>query len=251
MILDSLTNRAEDDSLLGKFILERGLYRHGVHDGIHSCTTQCEALFERNTQFVESLLQFRVYLFVGRLLRQRVGIIGNGLIVYFGNVDMSPRWLLQGCPVIVSLETEVEHPFRFAFLPRDEPHDVFVQPLINDFGMHVGSESELVFLFGYLLDKLVFYVILFHILSKCLGDLRWSPAIRYDIRLQRAIVGRPYSGIYKMCTTLKRGNKCYYNFCCTSMTVKVSMISPSRMSLKLTRLIPHSKPVATSLTSSL
>lgn len=42
-----------------------------------------------------------------------------------------------------------------------------------------------------------------------------------------------------------------YSFCSTSISVNVSMMSPSRMSLKLTRLIPHSKPVGTSLTSSL
>ena len=44
---------------------------------------------------------------------------------------------------------------------------------------------------------------------------------------------------------------CYYNFCSTSISVKVSIISPSMISLKLTRLKPHSIPIGTSLTSSL
>ncbi len=43
----------------------------------------------------------------------------------------------------------------------------------------------------------------------------------------------------------------YHSFCSTSISVKVSMISPTWMSLKLTSEIPHSKPVATSLASSL
>ena len=42
-----------------------------------------------------------------------------------------------------------------------------------------------------------------------------------------------------------------YSFCSTSISVKVSMISPTSMSPKLTSEIPHSRPVATSLASSL
>lgn len=42
-----------------------------------------------------------------------------------------------------------------------------------------------------------------------------------------------------------------YSFCCTSISVNVSMMSPCWMSLKLTRLMPHSKLAATSFTSSL
>ena len=42
-----------------------------------------------------------------------------------------------------------------------------------------------------------------------------------------------------------------YSFCSISISVKVSMISPSWMSLKLTSESPHSKPEATSFTSSL
>ena len=42
-----------------------------------------------------------------------------------------------------------------------------------------------------------------------------------------------------------------YSFYSTSISVKVSMISPTSMSPKLTSEIPHSRPVATSLASSL
>lgn len=43
----------------------------------------------------------------------------------------------------------------------------------------------------------------------------------------------------------------HQSFCSTSISVKVSMMSPCCMSLKLTRLKPHSSPAATSLASSL
>ena len=42
-----------------------------------------------------------------------------------------------------------------------------------------------------------------------------------------------------------------YSFCCTSISWNVSMMSPCWMSLKFTSEMPHSKFVATSLTSSL
>lgn len=45
--------------------------------------------------------------------------------------------------------------------------------------------------------------------------------------------------------------RAHQSFCSTSISVKVSMMSPCCMSLKLTRLKPHSSPAATSLASSL
>ena len=46
-------------------------------------------------------------------------------------------------------------------------------------------------------------------------------------------------------------SQAHQSFCSTSISVKVSMMSPCCMSLKLTRLKPHSSPAATSLASSL
>ena len=47
------------------------------------------------------------------------------------------------------------------------------------------------------------------------------------------------------------GQQQLHSFCSTSISVKVSMMSPTWISLKLTSEIPHSRPVATSLASSL
>ena len=75
MLLHSLTNTAEDDALLTEFLLEGSLYRHRVHDGIYGGTAQSQALLQRNTEFIECLLQLRINLLVLRLLCQRVGIV--------------------------------------------------------------------------------------------------------------------------------------------------------------------------------
>ena len=75
MLLHSLTNTAEDDALLTEFLLESSLYRHRVHDGIYGSTAQSQALLQRNTEFVECLLQFRINFLVLWLLCQRVCIV--------------------------------------------------------------------------------------------------------------------------------------------------------------------------------
>ena len=62
VILYCLGNATEDDSLLLKFLLEGGLYRYAIHNGINRHTCQSHALFQRDTQFVEGLHQFRIYL---------------------------------------------------------------------------------------------------------------------------------------------------------------------------------------------
>ena len=50
MLLDGLTDGAEDDALLAEFLLEGGLHAHGIHDGIHgSISTQGQPLFKGNT----------------------------------------------------------------------------------------------------------------------------------------------------------------------------------------------------------
>ena len=151
MFAYSLGDGTEDDTFLGEFLLEGSLDRHRVHDGIDSCTRQGKAILERNTQFVESLHEFGVNLLILAILRlcRRVGIVGNSLIVDGRQGDMSPRRLLPGLPVAICLKTEIEKPFGFSFLLGDEPYDILVKSLLDDFGMYVGSKTEFVFLLYY------------------------------------------------------------------------------------------------------
>ena len=118
MVLNGIAYRAEDDALFSQFLLECGFYRHRVHDSIHSHSAKCKSLFEWNAEFVECLHQFRVYFLILLLflLCERVGIIGNGLIVNRGHIDVSPFRFLHFCPMAECFQTELEHPFRLSFL---------------------------------------------------------------------------------------------------------------------------------------
>ena len=90
-------------------------------------TGQCHAFFEGDAQLVEGLHEFRVNLLVPllTLLAGGVGVVRYGLIVDGRQVDVRPVGLLQGEPVAVGLEAEVEEPFGLALLGRDEAVSTF------------------------------------------------------------------------------------------------------------------------------
>ncbi len=157
MLLDCLAYGAEDDAFLAQFFLESGLHRHRVHNGIHgSVAAQCQTFLEGDAQFVERLLQFGVNLSVALgFLCHRVGKVTDVLVVDWRHMHMPPRGLLQRLPVAESLQAELQHPFGFTFLSRDEPNDILVQPFLYYFGMYIRREAELILLFGHLTHKLI------------------------------------------------------------------------------------------------
>ena len=118
MLFDGLADRAEDDAFLAQLLLEGGLHRHRVHDGVDGgVATQRQTLLQGNAQLVEGLLQFGVYLSVARrFLGHRVGIIGNFLIVDRRHMHVSPLRLGLLFPVAERLQSELEHPLGLAFL---------------------------------------------------------------------------------------------------------------------------------------
>ena len=159
MLPDGLANGTEDDTLFAQFFLEGGLHADAVHDGIDGgIAAEGQALLQGDAQLVEGLLQFRVYPSgntAGHRLCRGVGVIRNGLIVNGGHMHVSPCGLRLFLPIAECLQTELKHPFGFPLLGRDEPNDILVQPLLNDFSMYVRGEAKLIFLFGHLADKLV------------------------------------------------------------------------------------------------
>ena len=163
VILYGIAYGTEYYSLLGELLLERGLHRHRVHDGIHCHAAQGQTLLEWYAELVKRLHQLGVYvLLVGTVLGQRVGIVGNGLIVYLRQVDVSPRRLLERLPVAQGLQPELKHPLRLTLLLRDEAHDILVESSLYDVRMHVGGEAVLIFLVGHLAHVCVLYVFIFH-----------------------------------------------------------------------------------------
>ena len=161
VLLHRLADGAEDDALLGQFLLEGGLHRHGVHDGIDGRPAQGQTLLQGYAKLVEHLLQLRVHLLVGRLLGQRVGVVGDALVVHLRHMDVPPAGLLHRLPVVEGLQPEVEEPLGLALLLGDESHDILVETLVDDFRRHVGGEAELVFLLGHLPDELVLLLAVF------------------------------------------------------------------------------------------
>ena len=119
-----------------------------------------KTLFERDAEFVKGLHQLRVNVIhtlrtAILLAYRRVSIVGDSLIVNLWKIDMSPRWLLLSEPVAISIKTELEEPFRFTLLLRDETYHIFVEPFIYYFCLYICGEAELILLLRHVPYKLI------------------------------------------------------------------------------------------------
>ena len=82
---------------------------------------------------------------------------------------MSPSGLLKFLPVAERLQSELKHPFWLSLLLGDEPHNVLIESLVYDVGVHVSGEAVLVFLLCHLAHKGIFCIFIFHFCSKLAG----------------------------------------------------------------------------------
>ena len=155
MLLHGLADRAEDDALLGQFFLEGGLHRHRVHDGVDGCAAQGKPFLQGYSQLVEGLLHLGVYLPVLGLTRCWVGVVGDGLVVDVGQMQMSPIRSLHLLPVGEGLQSEVEQPLGLSLFLGDEMYYLLIEAFVYDLGVYVGGEAELILLFGHPPDILV------------------------------------------------------------------------------------------------
>ena len=176
MLAHGLADGAEDDALLTEFFAERRLDAHGVHDGIDSRTGQRHAFLQGDAQLVEGLHQFRVDLLLSLLplaprslpLSRGVGIVGDGLIVDVGHLEVAPSGLFQSEPVAVGIQAELQQPVRLALRHGDEAHDIFRQTLLDDVRLDVGGEAVLVLLLRHLAHKAVLFLhASFFLLCEC------------------------------------------------------------------------------------
>jgi hypothetical protein len=149
-MLHRLTEGAEDDPFLGKHLLEGGLHRDTIHHSIHGHAGQLLLLLERNTQSFEGPEQLRVHLIeaLGCLALGGIGIIDDILKIDAGDLQVSPFRLLHGEPMAVGLQAELQEPFRLLLLRRDQPDHLFIETLLNHFGLHIGGEPEFILLCG-------------------------------------------------------------------------------------------------------
>ncbi len=150
MLTYGFTDGTENNSFLHQRFLKRSFHRYGVHHGIHCHATQRHLFFQGDTQLIEGFYQLWVYFIHALrrvfLLRQRISIVGNSLIIYLRNTEMCPCRHLHRQPVTICFQTELQQPFRLVLLRRDQPYNIFIQPTLNDFRMYIGGEAVLVLL---------------------------------------------------------------------------------------------------------
>ena len=166
VVFHRLAERAEDNPQLGQFLAEGGAHRHTVHHGIDGHTRELHLLFERDAQFVEGLAQLGVHLLeaLGSRLGLGRSVVANGLIVDFGNRQVGPVGHLEGFPVGIRLEAEVEQPLGFALLLRDVANNLLAQTFGDNIGLDVGHETVFILIRGNVAQYFI-RIILFHFQS--------------------------------------------------------------------------------------
>ena len=116
MLPHGFTERAEYNSFLHQCFLKGSLYGNRVHNGIHCHSTKSHLLFQRNSQFIKRLYQFRIdFLHALRsfFLLCRIGIIRNRLIINFRDTEMCPGRHFQRQPMAIRFQSKLQQPLRF------------------------------------------------------------------------------------------------------------------------------------------
>ena len=159
IVADRLRDRTEDDSLLGERLLESGLDRHGVHDGIDGHARQLHLLLQGDAQLVERAFEFGVDLVHGAQFGTHPGrsVIDDVLEIDLRNAEVRPRRRLHLEPVAVGPQARLGHPLRFALLGRDQAHDLLAQAARNRLGLDVGGETVLVLPAFYLFYDVILF----------------------------------------------------------------------------------------------
>ena len=146
MMLDGFAERTEDNALLSKRLLECCLYGDAVHHCIDRHPAKLRTFVQRNTQFVESLHQFRIDLIqaLRAFLLLRSGIVDDILIVDRRDTQGRPCRHLQCLPMAEGFQAELKQPFRFILLGGNNTNSLFIQSAMNHLRIYIGNESVLI-----------------------------------------------------------------------------------------------------------
>ena len=176
MLLHCLRKRAEYYPLVCQGLAESRRNRDRIKDGIHRHTRKRGPLVERDSEFLERGLELGIYLLRPVAVLLRCSIVYYILKIYLRDIEMRPCRHFHLLPSAESLQPELQKPFRFILLCRNQPDYILVQSLGNELLLHIRHEPVLIFLSGYVLQY-VFLCLLVHNKSIELASaLQWQTA---------------------------------------------------------------------------
>ena len=151
MLAHSLAERAEDDAEFGKFLPESGAHAHGIEDRIHGHlafhSRKHLAFADGDAEFVEGLLQRRIYFLGTVLILFGCGVVDYVLEIYFRKAaEMPPFRRRHFLPPGKCLQAEIQQPLRLGLLCGNKPDNVLIEALGHEFLVDFRDETFLVFL---------------------------------------------------------------------------------------------------------
>ena len=127
MLLHSLTERAEDNTVLCQLFLIGSGDRNTVENRIDCHVAEALLLTQRNAELVEGFEKLRIHLIKAGLLLLLLGsrVVNDVLVIDLGITQSSPVGFLEGEPVAKRLEPELQQEIRLLFFGRDQANDLF------------------------------------------------------------------------------------------------------------------------------
>src|SRR5262249_43551647 len=119
MFSDGFTERTKDHTVLTQLFFVGCRNRDGIEDGIDCYTRELLLFAQWNTQLLKRLEQLRINFIQTflELLLLRGAVINNVLVVDWRKGNVRPVARLSHLePIAISLEPELQHPFRLVLL---------------------------------------------------------------------------------------------------------------------------------------
>jgi len=180
MVTERLTERTKDNPLFSQRILECGFNRHTVNHRINGHTSQMLLLLQGNTQLVEGLNQFRVYLVQTGIpgFLHRCRIITDRLEINGRYFQISPVGHLHFQPFPVGVQSEFQHEIGLFLLLPDCSDHLFIQTLLDNIGLNIGVKPVFIFALSNLMQNsiLVFHYFSVHFQTFKTGPTPFLPA---------------------------------------------------------------------------
>ena len=239
MFAKRLGNRHEDDAGLLKLLPERCRHRNRIEHGIHSNSrsgglrraagirSRISGTFnpkqdfrfpQRDTKLFVSLEDFLWNIVDGLVFRASLGrcVVINVLVVDLLILDHCPVRLFHGQPALIGFQAPLQHPCWLAFLFRDEPNNIPVEPFRRVFSLDVRGKP------GRIILRLQRF-------CGCNGigiDAILNPDIVSHVRLSPSFCAgqRPPTRLPRFCENLLQ-NSSNHNWCGLH-TPQVSLVLP-------------------------
>ena len=146
MFMHGFRNRTENNADLSELRFVGGDHRHAIENHVDRDAGKLCPFVHRHAEFLERTQQFGIDFIHAfqQFVRLWRGVVTDRLEIDLRIFDVRPLRLFHLEPLLISVEAELEQPFRLVFLARNQPDGVFIETLRRDIRLDVRHETMFV-----------------------------------------------------------------------------------------------------------